>query len=58
MADDDEIIPLDLATTYPVRWSVFKVLRDFVQDLVDEHLASSLPAETRPTSSSSTPPPR
>ncbi len=35
MADDDEIIPLNLATTYPVRWSVFKVLRDFVQNFFD-----------------------
>lgn len=30
-----EIVPLNLAMTYPVRWSRFKVLRDFVQNFFD-----------------------
>jgi hypothetical protein len=30
-----EIIPLNLVVDYPVRWSRFKVLRDFLQNFYD-----------------------
>ena len=33
--DGVEIIPLNLVVDYPVQWSRFKVLRDFLQNFYD-----------------------
>lgn len=32
---DEQLVPLNLVTTYPVQWSPFQVLRDFVQNFFD-----------------------
>ena len=29
------IVPLNIVTTYPVRWTKYKVFRDFVQNFYD-----------------------
>jgi len=33
--NEPEIIPLNLILDYPVRWSKYKVLRDFIQNFYD-----------------------
>ena len=32
---DEQLVPLNLVTTYPVQWTQFQVLRDFVQNFFD-----------------------